>query len=138
MSVFLSSQYTYSPTHLHKEKIKTCHVSGKFLNIYINFLWRNPKWVWTISKNSNTTASNCWKLIILPCWKQASKYPDMKFCTELVSILLKTQGSFSLVTSYLSSKQEMRSFVIMFDTSWKNVATRHHEKQIFDSILGPL
>lgn len=99
MSVFLSSEYTYSPTHLHKEKIKTCQVSGKFLNIYINFLWRNPKWVWTISKNSNTTASNCWKLIILPCWKQASKYPDMKFCstifcTELVSILLKTQGSF--------------------------------------------
>lgn len=48
--------------------------------------------------------------------------------------MLKTQGSLSLVTWYLISKQEKQSFVIERDKSWKKVATRQHKKQIFYSI----
>lgn len=67
----------------------------------------------------------------------------MKLCstisyTDIVSVMLKTQGSLSLVTWYLISKQEKQSFVIEQDKSWKKVATRQHKKQIFLQYLHPL
>lgn len=135
MPVFVLTGHFFPP-HLHKETIKICHISGKVPNICINFLWRNPKWVWTILQKFKHNCIQLLKTSHSLSWKQTSKYIQMKLCstiscTEIVSILLKTQGSLSLVTCYLTSKQEKQSFVITCDRSWNNVATSHHKKKIF-------
>lgn len=75
MSAFLPLRILFSSTDVHKEKTKTCHISGKFPNICIICFEESPNEFEQFFKNSNTTASHC--------QNEASKYPQfpvLKFC----------------------------------------------------------
>lgn len=113
-SAFLPLRILFSSTDVHKEKSKTCHVSGKFPNICIILLWRKSKWVWTILQKFK---HNC---IQLP--KRGLQIPTIS-CTEILLFNhAKNTRQFLLCHSLFSSKQEMQSYAIVFDKSWKKVA----------------